>query len=250
MESADAVLSGSATDDYVGSAVIAVPDLYGDGSSALVIGASGISTVYLIDDYPFASTRVDSAADTLLLGAETPESGGAGTSLASAGDLNDNGYTDLLIGAPGEAADAGRVYVVFGRSQVDFDAFGGTLDLATWADSEFTGENSGDAAGTALSGIGDQNLDGCDDFIIGAPGVDYEGMSDAGAVYLMLGHPTDMGMGINELAHLSGSWEGGELGSDIDGSDDLNGDGFRDLLIGAPSYNDAGAAFVLFGGSL
>ena len=250
VEDADLVLSGNSAGDSVGVSVVRPTDFYGDGSQTVALGAPGIASVYILDGYPYSSTRIESAASFTLVGEAGLESGGAGTTLSDAGDLNGDGYSDLLIGAPGAESMAGKVYVVFGRSATDFAAFGGTLDLESWSDAQFVGENPGDEAGTALSGIGDQNLDGVDDFIVGAPGVSYDGSMEAGAVYLLLGHPTEMGLGIRELAHLSGSWPEGRLGANIDGSQDVDNDGFRDLFIGAPSYNETGAAFLLFGGAL
>lgn len=108
---------------------------------------------------------------------------------------------------------------------------------------EFPGTASGDKFGFAESGIGDFNGDGFDDFIVGAPGVN-AGAANAGAAYVYFGENvfitrniTILGVNVNE-----------GFGSSVGGNFDINGDGFKDIIVGAPGWNDnTGRVYVFFG---
>jgi hypothetical protein len=160
-----------------------------------------------------------------------------GVDLASAGDVNGDGYDDFLIGAPfddeggGSPSDccdgAGQAYLVLGRDS------GWAMDTAvSSADASFLGEAAHDYAGHYLSGGGDVNGDGFDDFLIGAPTND-EGADAGGQVYMILGRPTGWVQDI-PLSQADASFLGmGELDqaaiSAIEG--DVNCDGLSDVLI-------------------
>ena len=119
----------------------------------------------------------------------------SGRSIASAGDVNGDGYDDLIIGAllgdaSGDAkADAGDSYVVFGTAS----GFGATLELADVAAGTggfvIHGEDAGDRSGFAVASAGDLNGDGFDDLVIGAPRGDAAGdaKASAGDVYVLFG---------------------------------------------------------------
>ena len=185
----------------------------------------------------------------------------AGFSVSGAGDINGDGYADLLIGAGGNDAGgdfAGAAYVVFGKT----DSFA-TVDLGEIAAGaggfKIVGENAGDSAGSSVSGAGDINGDGYADLLIGAAGNDAGG-DNAGAAYLLFGKAGGFAtVNLDDVAAGTGGFKiVGEAGDDnvgrrssIAGAGDINGDGFADLLIGT-SLNDAGeygagAAYVVFG---
>ncbi|MCK6526852.1 FG-GAP-like repeat-containing protein [Myxococcota bacterium] len=181
-----------------------------------------------------------SGADAVLTG----ESGGAqaGYAVAGAGDVDGDGDPDLLVGAPYDAAGgthAGAAYLVLGP-------VGGALPLAE-ADVRFRGEDSSDFLGWAVSGAGDLDADGYDDFVLGAWG---RGAS-SGAAYVFTGPVGgDLALG-DATARLTTARDGARLGYSVAGAGDVNGDGFDDVLVGA--YLDetagvaAGAAYVLHG---
>ena len=99
----------------------------------------------------------------------------AGYSVSSAGDVNGDGYDDLIVGAPFGAdggRDAGEAYIVFGGPGLT-----GTIDLSTLSQAQgfiIQGDVAGNQAGVSVSSAGDINGDGFDDVIVGAYGYDYD----------------------------------------------------------------------------
>jgi hypothetical protein len=169
----------------------------------------------------------------------------AGTSVAS-GDVDGDSFSDVFVGAPDEDAGgnaAGAVYLVLGSG------LSGTVDLSA-ADSKIVGEATRDGAGTSLAGAGDVDGDGLDDLLVGAPGAD-SGGGDSGAAYLVLGTPAaalDLGAADAEIAGENAS---DAAGTSVGGGEDADGDGYADLLVGAPGNTaggtGAGAAYFVLG---
>lgn len=252
-------LSGDVNEDgiesYSGIALDASGDWNDDGEDDLIIAASnyaGAGTVYLLDG-PITATRALSNADVQILGTATGDD--FGWSLA-VGDLNDDGVSDLAIGAPranrNGKADTGAVYLFYGPI---------TTDL-TLADADFIldGVLSKDYAGTSIAIADDINGEGLNDLLIGAPGKDTNtSTKDSGALYLVYGEtlrdttsPT-ISL-VNADAIFSGTHAGDMLGSAI-ATDDLDRDGFSDVVVSAPKLDhdamlDAGSVFIWFGGSI
>ncbi|MEM9213331.1 MAG: hypothetical protein AAGD25_03205 [Cyanobacteria bacterium P01_F01_bin.150] len=114
-------------------------------------------------------------------------------SVSSAGDINGDGISDIIIGAvravQGINPSAGKSYVVFGSKQ----GFNASLDLASLNGTNgfvINGIDDGDLSGASVSSAGDINGDGIADLIIGAPLADPNGSSAAGESYVIFGMPT------------------------------------------------------------
>jgi Ca2+-binding RTX toxin-like protein len=160
----------------------------------------------------------------------------SGVSVASAGDVNGEGFADLLIGAPyadpGGSLAAGESYVVFGKAS----GFSAALDLSSLDGSNgfrLEGISPSDNAGRAVA-AGDVNSDGFGDILIGARGGDPGGDSNAGESYVVFGRKPDTAVTlIGTVA--SQTLAGGDFNdtlSGLGGNDSLWGHGGGDALLG------------------
>ncbi|MCB9795752.1 MAG: FG-GAP repeat protein [Alphaproteobacteria bacterium] len=236
--------SGVSANDQAGEAAAAAGDVNGDGLGDAIVGTSredsaftNAGAAYLLLG-PITGTGSLSSADAEWRGAEIAE--GAGEAVSGAGDVNADGYDDLLIGAP-DARDAqGVAYVVFGPTS-------GTHSLDE-ADAALWGERTASAAGAAVAGLGDVSGDGVDDLGVGGP----MHASERGAAWVFYGPVTGaQSLGDADLRWL-GEAEGDRLGEDLSGIGDADGDGVDDLLIGIPysssAASEAGELRLYLGG--
>ncbi|MBW6505122.1 MAG: FG-GAP repeat protein [Rhodobacteraceae bacterium] len=262
-------LLAEAAGDQAGYSVASAGDVNGDGYDDLIVGApwndaggNDAGASYVIYGQA-GGTRPDidlghlGAADGFrLLGAAAADY--AGFSVSSAGDINGDGNADLIVGAYGSDAgggDAGAAYVIYGRAgstRADID-----LGSIAATDGFRLQPIAGEQAGWSVASAGDINGDGLDDLIIGAQASNAAG-SYAGAAYVVFGRAGGSRADINfgNLAaadgfRLSGPMAGDRAGWSVSSAGDVNGDGYADLIVGAPwsnaGGNDSGSAYVIFG---
>ena len=241
---ADARIHGKATRQWVGTSVAAAGDVNGDGQPDLLVGATGESLVasgagaaYLFHG-PLRGTVSTDVAAGRLFGAGSDDRFGA--QVASAGDLNRDGYDDLLVGAPladGDAGeDAGAAYVFLGPIAGSFSA--------TAAAGRIEGGAAGAMAGSAVASAGDVDGDAHDDLVVGVPG-DARGGEGAGAAVFFFG-PFDGNYSVDDADVTLLGAPGDRVGAAVATAGDLNGDSKDELLIGAPGAADgAGAAWIV-----
>ena len=285
--SASLTIYGAGNGDQSGSALANAGDVNGDGYADLIIGASsadGLNNLksnsgetYLIYGATTLPASIDLAnlqvaQGTTFYGVDAGDA--SGYSVAGAGDVNGDGLSDLLIGAvygSGEnnstrTADTGESYLIFGStslpSVVDLTTLGNTtLGIAGV---KIYGADANELSGVSVSGAGDVNGDGLDDFLIGSF------LSDGptnltfavGLTNLIYG-ASDL-PGVLNLSNLGsrgismyGSNYFDSVGWAVSAAGDVNADGFDDLLIGASypsdqpnaSYTAKGKTFVVYGAS-
>ncbi|MCB9744554.1 MAG: FG-GAP repeat protein [Alphaproteobacteria bacterium] len=232
---------GESADDLAGWSVDGDADINGDGLMDILVGAPGATPSSLADSGaayvvlgPVDGRRTLGDADATLQGAFTEEF--AGEAVAMAGDVNGDGYVDVLVGAPGDSDDndVGVAYLVYGPLQ-------GNVRLST-AEAILRGVDTGDRFGAALEAT-DLDADGRADLLIGAP----QEAGGAGAVHLFYGPVEGNQASSVADAHFTGEPDAG-LGWALHAGDDLDGDGLPDAVLGAPTYDGfAGAAYLVPG---
>ena len=220
------ILQQNVANGDFGQAISAAGDVNGDGYGDVVIGAPEIGPAGTVYIYFGSSIGLPPNPDLTLNGSLTGSMFGA--SVATAGDVNGDGYSDILVGAP----NSDQAYLYHGSSL-------GTLTTVTTL---LTGSGS---FGTAVSSAGDVNGDGYSDVAVGAP--------DLGNGIVRIYHGSIAGLTTPYAIELSTANPNAEFGRSVSAAGDVNADGFFDLVIGAPGYsnaqNEEGAVYAYFGSS-
>ena len=268
-----AEVMGAADDDESGWSVSDAGDVNGDGYDDVIIGARNADVLdrvnagctYVLfgrrDGLPnidLSSLRTSQGFK--VMGASANDQ--SGWAVSSAGDVNGDGYDDVIIGAPNVDVnghgDAGAAYIIFGKQNGHFN-----IDLASLSGVEgvmIAGHRANDKFGNAVGGNFDFNNDDLGEVVIGARLASPDGRHNAGAAYVILGRTSfDDVIDVSTLTVsdgfiIKGAETDDQTGISVSGAGDVNGDGYDDVIIGAfhadpLGRNKAGSACVVFGTS-
>jgi hypothetical protein len=241
---ADWFAEGDLVNSLFGHALASAGDVNNDGRDDVIVGARNYENNYdnegQVRLYLGAGPDLADTPVWVLNGEQRDMR--LGVSVDSAGDVNGDGYDDVLIGAdtysngqPGE----GAAFV-----------FAGTQSGQLGTTPAWTGEiNQGDAyLGFSVAGAGDVNNDGWADVIVGADAFD-NGELDEGAAFLYLG--SEDGLAVTPSRSFEVNQEGARFGLTVQSAGDVNGDGYDDVIVGADRFTklqlEEGGAFVYFG---
>jgi hypothetical protein len=241
----DWTAEGDQVNANFGESVSDAGDVDGDGFGDVIVGAPGSYDTELGEGRAFLylgsasgpSPAPDWTADSDQAGVSF------GRSVSGAGDVNGDGFDDVIVGAPyfsGGHPTEGRAFLYFGSA-------GGPSLAPDWI---AEGKQDGAVFGASVSGAGDVNGDGFDDVIVGAHDYDHgPGQANEGRAFLYLGSASGPSLVADWTAE--SDQYNAHFGASVSGAGDVNGDGFGDVIVGAPDYaqllEHEGRAYLFLG---
>ncbi|MCF8341400.1 MAG: FG-GAP-like repeat-containing protein [Chitinophagaceae bacterium] len=237
------MIESNQSSSWLGYSVSGAGDVNGDGYSDVIVGAYYYTNLFAEEGAAFvyhgSAAGINSTASSMV---ESNQVGAyMGSSVSGAGDVNGDGYSDVIVGAfvyDNGQSDEGAAFVFHGSAS----------GINTMPAAKVESNQAGASMGYSVSGAGDVNGDGYSDVIVGAYLYD-NNEADEGAVFIYYGSAT--GISINVPTILESNQSYAQLGNSVSIAGDVNGDGYGDLIIGAPNYshgeNSEGAAFVYLG---
>lgn len=229
-----------------GSSVASAGDVNNDGFDDVIIGAPELSSGQSKEGKVFVYHGSASGLSTTPNWTKESNKAGArmGESVASAGDINGDGYSDIIVGANrwnNTGSNQGRVYVYNGSSS-------GLSSVESWARQSYTVSAY---YGTCVASAGDVNNDGYDDILIAAISNGQTGQENEGRIWVYLGSAS--GLKASPLWMKEGNKKNVRLGSSLSSAGDVNGDGYDDIIVGALGATNGqsleGIAYVYHGKS-
>lgn len=225
---------GTTTD--FGRSVSTAGDLNGDGYDDVIVGIAyggldSASNKGAVLVFYGSSAGLSATPDWQKDG--TQSYGQFGHRVSTAGDVNNDGYDDIIVGAPVNSGATGQAFVFLG-------SVSGLSNTPVWTG---TGEFSNQIFGYSVYDAGDVNNDGYDDIIVGAPD---DNAGGTGKAYVYYGNSS----GISASPEWTATGEiNSNFGQWAATAGDYNGDGFSDIIVGAPNNSPYGKAYVYKGSS-
>ncbi|WP_211237791.1 integrin alpha, partial [Dyadobacter alkalitolerans] len=235
------VLQSNQADASFGKSVSLAGDVNADGYSDLLIGAPSFENGGQADEgaafiFQGSANGINPIAAITLEGNQA--SGQFGHATAGAGDINGDGYSDIVIGA--YAFDKGHT-----NEGIALIYHGSALGISNNANTILEGNQTNAQFGISVSGAGDINGDGYSDLVVGASAYD-KNFGDEGAAFIYKGSAN--GVIIAPASIIYSNQGAAQLGAAVTNAGDVNGDGFSDLLLTAPRYDkgqtNEGAVFL------
>ncbi len=237
------ILESNQAEAYLGTSVAGAGDINGDGYDDIVAGAylydNGQENEGAIFIY-YGSPSGLNPTPTIL---EYNQRGlHLGTSVAGAGDVNQDGYDDVIAGAPEYSNGQSREGAAL--------LYPGSSSGLVTPPAILESNQASALLGTSVAGAGDVNQDGYPDIIVGAPFYD-KGQDNEGAAFVY--HGSASGVNTTPASILEGNLAGAQLGGSVSGAGDINCDGYADVIAGADNtthnLTQEGAAYVFYGSS-
>lgn len=248
---------GDTQNGFFGNSVATAGDVNGDGYADIIAGMEGYdgvspdfhdeqgrafvwfgSSTGLPSGSIWDPNNADWKSELL-----SQDGANVGFSVGTAGDVNGDGYSDVLIGVP---------HYTYSDTYdgITMLYLGGPGNLSQAAGWTYQGETEDINAGYAVAPAGDVNGDGYADILIGVPYYDVTGKANVGVVYMFPGSPT--GPLLINVWWATGDQADTYFGKTLDTAGDVNGDGYDDIIVGAPDYaspyTQEGKVFVWLGG--
>ncbi len=209
---------GESADDQLGTSVAGVGDINDDGVPDVAASAPFYDAVGPRSGMVYVLSGVNGAQLRRLPGIAPDDQ--AGSSIAAIGDTDRDGFTELAVGA------------IHGRSLLGgLNAAGNVLIFSPRTGRRILridGTAAGDQIGRVVGDAGDVNADGTPDVVTGAPNASPNGQAFAGSVFVYSGRDGRL------LRRFNGETQNVSFGNAADGAGDVDGDGFDDILAGAP----------------
>jgi hypothetical protein len=218
-------------DGHFGRSVASAGDVNGDGYADVIVGASGQDSGAADEGNVFvyygSATGIPTSPSVTLDNPANQASGMFGYSVASAGDVNGDGFVDVIIGAPFQdngASDEGNAFIYHGSAAGLATSPARTLDNPA--------NQAGGQLGVSVASAGDVNGDGFADVVVGASEQD-NGASNEGNVFVYHGSSTGIGDSPSRTLDNPANQADGAFGVSVSTAGDVNGDGYSDIVVGA-----------------
>ncbi|MCD4813829.1 integrin alpha [bacterium] len=230
------VTEGNQIDAKYGCSVSSAGDVNGDGYSDVIVGALEYDNGETNEGraYVYHGSSSGLTSNAVWTAESNQTSAQLGYCLASAGDVNGDGYGDVMLGVPyydTGLSNIGNVFIFHGKSD----------GLSTIADQILEGTLADEFFGFSVSTAGDVNGDGFCDIVVGSPQYS-NGETNEGRAYVYLGNAS--GVGASPAWTVESNQANAQLGYSVACTGDVNGDGYSDILLGAPYYDNQGRVYL------